>query len=151
MRALALAEAATTAMKSDRALADEKAREAISAAEASLVAALDGEALRGLPDLGDRVFGYRVGVDVSRSARLAPGRPGLVLEKKGRLVLATLFASGAAFVQAPPKSMLVASILDPYVAALEAALSVHARDAEKRGAQFGRIEVLAGRLCAALM
>jgi hypothetical protein len=137
-------------MVANRERADEKARDAIEMVEVAIREALGGETLRGLPDLGDRVFGLRVGVDGSAHARIPPKRPVLVLEAKGLLVLATISEKGTAFYQKAPRSMLKASLLVPYMRAVGTALRIHLEAAEKRAAEFARVVDLSGRVAAVL-
>lgn len=138
---------ATEAMVYRRSEADEKAGEAIDLVEKSLVAALGGEVLRGMSDLGDRVFGMRVSIDGSLSAKLpANGSAHLVLNHHGMLVLASMHGAGTSFVQRPPRAMLRASILVPYMRAVREACALHVRAADRRAAEFGKISDLAGRI-----
>jgi hypothetical protein len=139
----------TAALKDARGAADEKAREAILKIERRIEEALAGETLRGLPDLGDRVYGLRVGVEGSMNARLPQARAVLVVDARGRLVLASRHG-GAAFVQHPPRSMVVASILDSYIRTVGEALRLHMASALVRRDCFVRIEALASRICSAI-
>lgn len=141
---------ATSAMVTSREDADEKAREAVEAVEASLIFALGREALRGLPDLGDGIHGLRIGVEGSQFAKLPRGRSVLVLDSKGMLVWATMFASGTAFVQRAPRALIRASILVPYMGAVGRALDLHLRSAETRTEEFRHISALGEKIAAAM-
>ncbi len=105
--------------------------------------------MRGLPDLGDRVFALRVGAEGSLTAKLPERRPVLVLEAKGRLVLASKHGS-AAFLQAPPKALVVASTLEAYLRAVREALRLHCKAAETRRVAFLHLASLAERLSEAV-
>ncbi len=147
---LSLVEEATSAMVEARLEADERARQAIEAVETKVVDALAGEALRGLPDLGDRVFGLRVGVDGSAHAKLPRGRPCMVFDAKGMLVVATLFDGGTAFVQRAPKGTIRASLLVPYLHSVHTALGIHVRSATSRTQEFHRISDLSKRIASSM-
>jgi hypothetical protein len=140
----------TRSLKESRHEADELAREAIARVENALVNGLAGETMRGLPDLGDRVFGLRVDVDGSVFAALAPGRPSLVLGAKGQLILATRVGQigTSVFVQKPPRSLIVASVFEPYMRAVVRAIEIHVAKAGVRCAEFSRISGLAKRITA---
>lgn len=72
--ALKIATSATREMVASRDDADEAARKAVDVVERALVRALDGEALRGLPDLGG-VIGLRVDTQASAFAPLVRAVP----------------------------------------------------------------------------
>lgn len=141
---------ATEAMVSKRAEADAKAADAIQVMERSLALVLRGEVLRGLPDLGGRTFGLRIGVEGSAFAKLVPGKPTLILDAHGMLVVATLLPNGTTFAQKAPHSFARASILVPYVRAVQQALEGHRRSAASRTGQFQRISALSTRIAEAV-
>ena len=130
--------------------ADEKALAAIELVEARLVEAIGQEHLRGLPDLGAKVYGLRVDVEGSSFARLPPKRTCLVLDSTGMLVAATLHGKDVAFVQRAPRGMIRASTFVPYMRAVEAALGLHKRHAERRGEEFRKIALLSSRIAEAM-
>lgn len=139
----------TCGLKHARGRADAEARAAIARLEKSLAEALDGESLRGLPELGGRVFGMRVGVEGSAYARLPRNRRVLIVDVKGRLRAATLFPEGV-YVEAPAEGEVVASVLDPYVKAVQRGIELHLQSATKRTEVFERIAALASKLATAL-
>ncbi len=147
---VALSEASTRHLQESRAEADGKAREAIGAIERKLVEALNGETLKGLPDLGDRVFGLRVDVEGSAFAKIPRDRSVLILDVHGHLGIAR-WCRNTIFVQVPPPAALVvASLLSPYLRVVSRAIGVHLVAAEKRTASFEKVTELASRLCASL-
>lgn len=137
---------ATEAMVARRQEADARAHEAIQAIERSIVLVLGGETMRGLPDLGSRIFGLRIGVEGSAFAKLPVGKPTLIIDAHGMLVVATVFANGNTFTQKAPHTMVRASILVPYVRAVQMALDAHCQSAEQRGREFRRIVELSERI-----
>lgn len=141
--------ASTSGMKAARARADARAREAIARVEASLREALDGETLRGLPEIGGRVFGLRVGAEGSAFARLPRNRRVLILDSKGQLRAATMFQEGV-HVEAPDEREVVASVLDPYLRAVQRGIELHLRSATERTEVFERIAVVSSKLAEAL-
>lgn len=136
-------------MKNARSRADEEARKAIARVEQALCAALSGETLRGLPDLGDRVFGLRIAVEGSAFARLPRNRRVLILDAKGQLRAATLFPEGV-HAEAPEPSEVVASVLEPYLKTVQRGIELHLQSATKRTEVFERIASLASKLATVL-
>jgi hypothetical protein len=139
----------TRDMTQARTGADDAARSAVDAVERELVRALDGEVLRGLPHLGDRVFGLRVSSDASAFSRLPNGKSVLVLDSRGLLVVATKFPNGTVFVQRAPRGMVRASELEAYLNVVSHGLDVHLKSAQDRTATFLRVSDLAGRVASA--
>ena len=139
----------TTGMKAARHVADEEARKAIARVEASLSEALEGETLRGLPELGGRVFGLRVGVEGSMFARLPRNRRVFIVDNRGRLMCATLFPEGV-FVEKPDDREVVASTLVPYLSTVQRGMTLHMESATKRTEQFTRIASLANKISTVL-
>lgn len=138
-------------MVESREEADRKARAAVELVERKLLLALDGESIRGMPDLGDRVYGIRVGVEGSQFAKLSPRTVGcLVLDQHGMLVIATM-TGASAFVQRAPRGMIRASLFVPYMRAVRFALEAHLRQANRREAEFRRVRELAEKVAAAMM
>lgn len=138
---------ATSEMKAARSHADESAAEAIEEIERRVAAALDREILMGLPDMGDRVYGVRVGADVSAFAKVPRGAPPcLAIDRHGMLVAVSITAGGTAFVQRAPRGMIKAGILEPYMSAMALAIDVHVRSAERRTEQFEIIRNIAERI-----
>ena len=137
-------------MKTARARADEDARAAIARVEKSLVEALGGETLRGLPELGDRVFGLRVEAEASAFARLPRNRRVLILDAKGRLRAATLFPEGAHVEEPETHREVVASVLDPYLRTVQRGIELHLSSATKRTEVFDKIAALAAKLATVL-
>lgn len=125
--------------------ADARARDAIDLIQRRLVEALGGEPLRGMPDLGDHIYGMRVGHDVATGARLPRDRAVLVLESRGLLVMAMLYGR-AGFVQKAPRGVIRASDLDPYVRVVSLALAEHLRLVETRGEEFLRVSALSDKI-----
>ncbi len=148
--ALTAVRSATESMVARRKDADARAQDAIEAVERQLVSVLGGEVLRGLPDLGDGIYGLRIGVEGSAFAKLPVGRPVLVLEARGLLVMATLFASGAGFTQRAPRGTLRASALIPYVRAVSVAVDAHLQSADRRSAEFVRVSELSDKIARAM-
>jgi hypothetical protein len=138
---LSLMREATVAMVERRDEADAKAKEAISAIESALISVLNGEAMRGLTDLGGKIYGLRIGVDGSAFARLPVGKPTLILDAHGMLVVATLVSNGSSFVQRAPigGGLIRASLLVPYVRAVQTAIDTHTRSARQRTREFEKI------------
>ena len=141
--------ASTSGMKTARELADSEARAAIARVEKALVEALDGEAMRGLPELGGRVFGLRVEVEASTFARLPRNRRVLILDRFGCLRAATLFPEGA-HVEGPEEGEVVASTLDPYLRTVQRGIALHLESATKRTEAFTKIAALAAKIANAL-
>lgn len=141
---------ATAGLKRARLAADAGAREAIFAVQKKLVEALAGETMRGLPDLGGRIFGLRLDAEGSAYARLQSGRPTPILEAKGHLVLASVHGKEG-FVQAVPTPMVTASLLEPYLRAVTRAIGLHLEGAGSRRRAFERMSDLAGRITSALV
>lgn len=142
--ALKTATTATREMVASRSDADEAARKAIEIVERALVRALDGEALRGLPDLGG-VQGLRVDPQASAFTPLPRMRPALLLDTHGLLVVSTRFRS-TSHVQRAPRGVVRASHLVPYLHAVCHALTIHEKSAQDRTATFRRVRDLAGRV-----
>lgn len=131
----------------NRELADDAARDAIREIENALVVALQGETMRGLPDLGGKVFGVRVDPQASAFAPLPQRRTVLVLEAKGQLCAVSRHGSEA-FVARAPRSMVVASVLVPFIRAVGHAISLHLSAIGRRNAEFTKIADIARRICA---
>lgn len=129
--------------------ADAKAREAVDLVERKLVQALDGESLRGSPNLGDKVFGFRVGVEGSQFAKLPKAAKCLVLDQHGMLIFVTTHG-GTAMVQRAPRGLVRASVLVPYVRAVKTAIDLHLRRVPQRSAEFERMTQLAAKIAAAM-
>lgn len=139
----------TRGMKAARVMADNAARLTIKRLEKELEEALDGETLRGLPDLGGRVFGLRVEVEGSTFARLPRNRRVLILDVRGQLRAATLFPEGV-YVEPPDEEEVVASVLEPFLRAVQRGMTLHSQSANKRAEAFIKIAALADKLASAL-
>ena len=111
--------------------------------------ALDGETMRGMPDLGDRTFGLRVGVEGSAFSRLPKNRRVLILDAKGRLLAAILFPEGV-FTEDPEEGEVVASVLEAYLNAVQRGIELHLRSATSRTETFERVSALAAKVADAL-
>lgn len=144
-----LVKTTTANMKRARAWADDEARAAIMRVERSLREALDGETLRGLPELGGRVFGLRVEVEGSSFARLPRNRRVLILDTKGQLRAAILFPEGV-HLEAPDEKEVVASVLEAYLKTVQRGIELHLRSTTKRTEAFVRVAALAAKLATVL-
>lgn len=138
----------TSDLRIQRSEADDKAFEAIGSIVDGLIAALDGEVLFGMPHLGARVFGLRVG-EGSAYASLPQQHPVLVLVQDGRLMRVQLCGKDATC-EHPPQSMITARLMEPFLHVVKAAMTRHLSQARARTATFHRIAALADRLTSAL-
>lgn len=139
----------TRGMKNARAQADEEAKATIARVEKSLHEALDGETLRGLPELGGRVFGLRIEVEGSSFARLPRNRRVLILDAKGQLRAAILFPEGA-HIESPDDREVVASVLDAYLRTVQRGIALHLQSASRRTETFERVAALSRKLATVL-
>lgn len=139
----------TVGMKTARVRADDEARKAIARVERALAEALEGEALRGMPEIGGRVFGLRVDAEGSSFARLPRNRRVLIVDAKGRLRAATLGEHGVSL-EEPSEEDVVASVLEPYLRTVQRGMTLHMESATKRTEVFAKIAALAAKLAAAL-
>ena len=145
IEALKLATKATREMVESRQDADDAARKAVDAVERALVHALNGEALRGLPDLGCGIYGLRVDPQASAFAPLPRSRPCLVLDAHGMLTVSTRIGT-AAHAQRAPRGVVRASHLVPYLHAVCHALGNHEKSAQVRADAFRKVRDIAGRV-----
>jgi hypothetical protein len=135
--------------KESRSKADHESLRSIRAIEGELVAALAGETLSGMPDLGGRIFGMRVDEDGSAFARLpGTGRRCMILTAKGRLAIASIDGAGRSVTRPVEDHEVVASTFVPYIRVIELALLKHvakARDRAEKFAQIARVASAARR------
>lgn len=122
---------------------------AVAAMRAALRAALDGEPLRGLPNLnpgGEQWRGLRVHPDARHGHDVFVGeRPALYVDRSGELVVA--HRQGAAVAAYPVgEGDLRAEDLEPYLRAVSEALARHALGLERTEAGYARAAALGAQV-----
>lgn len=130
--------------------ADQSARDAIAMVQGKILDALRGEPLRGLPNLGDSVYGLRIELEGSFAAKLPPGRHVLILDAHGQIGLALRYGMVVHVQTPPPAAFVRASVLTPYLEVVARALRGHLAAMERRGLDYEKVCQLAQRVTAVL-